>query len=211
VNFIFENGGTNDGIVSMTDQNGNGVIEQGECYMPWAQAQGTSGYLPPFSQRYGAYFTSLIGLEDHILPGPFGAGIETIGDACFSATNGMKPVMEVWNGIPQIGNLAIEVGCIRGLPGLPAFFMGDYSLAPTPLDLRPLGFAAGCYSYLSNPLPIAITFGDPNGAHKLNIGIANNPTFVGANLAFQLALLDPAATNRINYAVTNAMRWTIQP
>ena len=38
-----------------------------------------------------------------------------------------------------------------------------------------------------------------------------NATFVGVNLAFQMALLDPAAPTPVSYVVSNAMLWTIQP
>ncbi|MCA8948776.1 MAG: hypothetical protein KDE27_04695 [Planctomycetes bacterium] len=210
VGVLYENGGTNDGIVTMSDTNANGVIDQGEAYMPWAQAQGPSGYFPPFHPSFGGYFTSLVGVGRLEMPGPFGAGITTIGDACPLASTGEKPVMEVWNGIPQIGNLALEVGCIRGLPSVPAFVMGDLRLRPTPLALSPF-LPAGCLSYLDNPVPVAFTLGDADGTHRFNTQIPNNPIYVNVNLYYQMALLDPAVTTPVNYVTTNALGYNIQP
>lgn len=210
VNFLWENGGTNDGVVSMIDSNGNGVIDQGEAFMPYATPQGTGGYLPPFHPSFGPYFTSLVGVGDNDMPGPFGAGITTIGDACPSTT-GVKPVMEIWNGIPQLGNLALEVGCIRGLPNLPAFVMGDVSLRPTPLALGPIGLGVQCMSYLNNPVPVAFTFGDNDGTHRFNTQIPNNTAYINVNLYYQMALLEPTVTTPVTYIVTNAIGYNIQP
>ena len=211
VNFVWENGGTNDGVVSMVDSNSNGVIDVGECFMPYATPQGSGGYLPPFHSFYGPYFTSMAAIGDLVMPGPFGAGIQTVGDACASPTTGMKAVMEVWNGIPQVGNTALEVGCIRGLPSLPGFLMGDLSLAPTPLNLGALGLSPDCNSYLSLPTPVGLTFGDANGTHTFNAQIPNNTAYIGVNLAFQMALLDPGSGTPVTYVVSNAMVLTVQP
>ncbi|MCR9246623.1 MAG: hypothetical protein NXI31_16445 [bacterium] len=209
VNFVWENGGSNDAIVSMFDANGNGVIEPTEVTMPFEAPLGPNGYLPPFSQQFGPYFTSLVGVGDLEMPGPFGDGIETVGDAC-PHTNGIKPLMETWNGIPQLGNLTFEIGCIRSLPNLPAFIMGDLRLRSTPLVLAPL-LGQQCLSYLDNPVPIALTFGDNLGTHRFNAQFPNNPAYLGISLCYQMALLDPQVTTPVTYVVSNAMKLTIQP
>lgn len=209
VNLLWENGGTNDGVVSMVDANANGVVDQGEAFMPYATPQGTGGYLPPFHPTFGPYLTSLICVGDLEMPGPFGDGFTLVGDACPSTT-GEKPVMEAWNGIPQIGNLALEIGCIRGLPNLPAFLMGDLSLRATPLALAGL-LGNGCFSYLNNPVPVALTFGDNDGTHRFNTQIPNVTAYVGVNLYYQMALLDPAVSTPVTYVVSNALGMTIQP
>ncbi len=212
VNFVWENGGTNDGVVSMTDANGNGVIDQGEASMPYATPQGATGYLPPFHPSFGPYFTSLIGVGDLDMPGPFDASVTTIGDACPTSA-GDKAVMETWNGHAQLGNAALEVGCIRGLPNLPAFLMWDLFLSGTsggdPLSV--LGLGSQCFSYLLNPTPLILTFGDNAGTHRANIQIPNDPGLLTADLNFQMAILDPGVSTPVTYVVSNAIGLEIVP
>ncbi len=209
VNFVWENGGTNDGIVSMTDSNGNGVIDQGEAYMPYETPQGPNGYLPPFHPSFGPYFTSLVGIGDLEMPGPFGPGIETVGQPCPLAATGRTPVMEVWNGFPQVGNTALEIGCIRAEPFQPGFVMGSFSTLATPIPLAGL-LGPTCAQFIANPVVVAVTFGDADGTHFFNAPIPNNPTFVGVNLCYQLVLADSAATTPVPYVVSNALKLTVQ-
>ena len=208
VNILWENGGSNDGVLSLVDVNGNGVIDQGEAYMPYATP---SGYLPPFAQLLGPYFGHFAAVGDHLMPGPFGAGIEAIGDGCMSTTTGMKPVCDVWNGIPQLGNLQLEVGALRTIPNLPAFLMGDLVLAPQPLSLSIYGMAPACFSYLATPTSIGFVIADQNGVLRQTTAIPNVAGFLGVQLAFQFLILDPAATTPVSYITSNALRYTIQP
>lgn len=210
VNILWENGGTNDGVIALVDANNNGVIDQGEANMPYATPQGAT-YLPPFHPSFGPYFTSMCGVGDFEMPGPFGPGATVFGDSCPLASTGEKAVMETWNGAPSVGTTTLEVGCIRGLPGLPAFLMGSHVVAATPLNLGPLGLGSACNSYLSNPVPVAVTTGDGNGTHNFNLQIPNDPNLVGVNISFQMALLDPVVTTPVTYVTSNALTLTVQP
>lgn len=208
VNILWDNGGVNKGIVSLVDGNGNGVIEQGEAYTSYATP---SGYLPPFNATQGPFLDDFVALGNNLIPGPFGAGIEPVGDGCLSTTTGMRPVMDAWNGIPQVGNLGFEIGALRGVPFLPAFAMGDFSLAPSPLNLSIYGMAASCFSYLATPNSVGFVLADAQGVLRQGAGIPNDPGFIGVQLAFQFLIFDPAAPTPLSYVVSNAMRLTIQP
>lgn len=94
---------------------------------------------------------------------------------------------------------------------MPSFLMGDLFLAPSPLNLGVFGLGATCTSYLMLPMPVAISFGDGAGTNRVTVALPNNPVYVGVNLCFQMALLDPAATTALTYVTTNAMVVTIQP
>ena len=207
VNILWENGGTNDGVLSLVDTNANGVIDQGEAYMPYATP---SGYNPPFAQALGPYFGHFAALGQNLVPGPFGVGVEPIGEGCVSPTTGMSPVMDLWNGIPQIGNLQLQVGAIRCQPSLPAFAMGDFVMAPTPLNLGAYGLGASCYSYLATPTSVGFLLSGLDGTLRFNAPIPNDAGFVGLQLAFQFLMFEPAASTPVSYIVSNAMRLTIQ-
>ncbi|MFO1078492.1 MAG: hypothetical protein U1E73_12280 [Planctomycetota bacterium] len=210
VNVLYENGGTNDGVFTIKDLNHNGVIEAGEAYMPYATPQNASGYVPPFNATLGPYFGHFLAQAPLAVPGPFPTGVDTVGGGCPSSL-GKKPVMEAWNGGPHIGTTVFEIGCIRGVPNMPSFLMGDLSLAPSPLNLGAFGLGATCNSYLHLPTPVAVGFGDVDGTNRIGLSLPNNPAYINVNLCFQMALLDPNASTILTYVVTNAMIVTIQP
>ncbi|MBM4061111.1 MAG: hypothetical protein FJ265_08455 [Planctomycetes bacterium] len=208
VHILWDNGGPNKGVVTLVDQNRNGVIDQGEAYTSYATP---SPYLPPFSQTNGPYLDDFAAIGRNLLPGPFGAGITPIGDGCRSTTVGTVPVMDVWNGIPQVGNLALEIGAIRALPLLPAFVLGDFWLAPTPVNLSVYGMGPACLSYLATPTTIGFVLADQHGVLRQPVGIPANPGFLGVPLAFQFVLFEPAAPTPLPYIVSNALHLVVQP
>jgi len=211
VNILWENGGTQDGVVTLADSNSNGVIDQGEAIMHYATPSSGGGYPSPFAQALGPYYAHFAAVGDRLLPGPFRTGFVPVGDGCVSPTTGMKPVMEVWNGAPQIGNLALEVGIIRGLPLFPGFAVADFSFAPTPLNLSVYGFSPACFSYLQTPTTIGFLLADGNGVMRQPVPIPLDAGFVGVQIGFQFLLFEPNAGTPLTYIVSNALRMTIQP
>lgn len=207
VNILVANNG-NDGVVSLVDGNANGVIDQGEAYMPYATP---SGYLPPFAQLLGPYYGHFTAIADHLMPGPFGPGVETVGQGCVSPSTGMAPVMDVWNGYPQIGNLQLEIGAIRSVPFMPAYAVADFTFAPTPLNLGVYGMAPTCFSYLQTPTSIGFMLADQHGVLRQSTGLPNDPGFIGLQLGFQFLIFDPLATTILPYVVSNAIKFTLQP
>lgn len=211
VHFLYENGGTHDGLVTMEDQNGNGVIDQGEIWMPYYTPTGPGGYLPPFNQQLGPYFGSLLSLADATLPGPFYPGIVPVGDGCIAPLRRLKVLMDSWHGAPQIGNRNFTVGSIRGLPMVGHFFVADFAPAPGPASLAAFGFAPGCNSHLLNPVTVGFGLSDNLGRAMLNVPLPNNPVLVTASLTFQIAAYDPTGTALVPYYTTNALQVTVQP
>lgn len=208
VHILWHNGGVRKGVVTLADANNNGVVDQGEAYTSYATP---TGYLPPFSATQGPYLDDFCAIGEFLLPGPFGPGVEAIGEGCRAPSTGLIPVMDVWNGYPQIGNLALEVGAIRGIPFMPAYAVADFSFAPTPLNLSVYGMAPSCFSYLATPTSIGFMLADQRGVLRQNVGLPNDPGFLGVQIGFQFLLFDPAATTILPYVVSNAIRFTLQP
>lgn len=209
LHFVFDNNGPNDAVVSMTDANGNGVIDQGEIAMVYATLQTGAGYPYPFNSTLGPYFTNMVTLPDDVLPGPFAPGISTAGEGCISHTTGLRAVMDAW-GAPQVGNAGFQIGAIRSQPVLPSYFMIDVLPAPSPISLAPFGLP-GCNLYLRNPSIFAANVADQRGRCIVTVGIPNNTALVGVNVFFQAASYDVMAPGPLPFATTNALHVSIQP
>lgn len=211
VHFIYANGGTYEAVVSLIDQNANGVIDQGEAVMPYFTPTGPAGYLPPFAQALGPYFDDFQALPNLMMPGPFPAGITPVGTGCVAAWNGKEVVLDAFYGGPTVGNANFQIASIRGVPFLPVFPFADFALAPAPLSLATFGFPAGCNGYLAFPAALGAIFADGRGIARQPVPIPADPAFVGVSLAFQFAVFDPLSAAAAPYVTTNALQITIQP
>jgi hypothetical protein len=209
--FLYQNGGVYQACVSMQDVDNSGIVDQGEVTMPFYTPRGGSGYLPPFDQQLGPYLDDFLTVANGVMPGPFLAGLSVTGDGCYSPASGMKPVMDSWRGVPQVGNLAFEVGAIRAPALAPVFALVDFSLAAVPLPLNPLGLPAGCFGYLQSPLTVGLLVSDLRGTSRLNAPLPNNAAFLGVTFAFQFAIYDTLLTTPVPFVTTNALQLVIQP
>jgi hypothetical protein len=198
-------------IVTMRDADNSGVIDQGEVNMVYYSAQIGGSFTPPFHASFGPFVMGLASLPDGLLPGPFPVGVTAIGDGCAYQSQDLRPVMETWRGVPQVGNSQFVVGAIRTLFGSANFFVADANTAPSPVSLAPLGFAAGCFSYLQNPITVGFVPGDPVGRAFLPLPIPPNGALAGTVLHFQGVTLNTAAVGVLPFFTTNALRVTVQP
>lgn len=211
------NGGS---VISMRDGNFSGVIEQGEAVMTFTLfgfGAGNWPYpfdnstTPPSSAATGPFWDGIVALSDGMMPGPFPAGVSVIGDGCIGPTRGLKPVMDVFNGAPQIGNLNLQIAAIRAAPATPVVMVAAFSAAPVPVPLSVVGLPLGCNLYLNSPQTVGFTFSDPSGRAPVTLGLPNNPQFIGAQILFQAAVFDPAVAAATKFITTNAVRLTVQP
>jgi hypothetical protein len=208
--FIYDNSALK-AIVTMRDADNSGVIDQGEANMVYYSAQIGGSFTPPYHASFGPFVMGLQSLPDGLLPGPFPVGVTPIGEGCAYAAQDMRPVMETWRGAPQVGNSQFVVGAIRTLVGSANFFVADPNVAPGPISLSPLGFAAGCFSYLLNPITVGFVAGDPAGRAFLPLPIPANAALAGTVLHFQDVTLNPAAVGVLPFFTTNALRIQVQP
>lgn len=218
LHFLFQrNGGS---VITMRDLDFSGVIDQGEAVMTFTLAGygGTNWPYPfdssttaPSSSGTGPFWDGIVAAGDGLMPGPFPAGVMPVGDGCAAPTRGLQPVMDVFGGAPQVGNLGFRVGPIRAVPATPALLTVSFAAAPTPVPLGPVGLPAGCSLLLQNPVTAGFAFSDQLGRVPFAFGIPNNPQFIGSQILFQGAIFDAASTAPIQYYTSNAVQITIQP
>ncbi len=207
VSFLYANGGA-DGIVTMADANGDGIVDASEIRMTYA----TTTDLPPYSPSFGPFLSYFAAVADGTMPGPFPVGIATSGEGCSTTTRGLKMVMDAWGGAPQIGNGNFKLGPIRGIPGS----IGVLALAagvagPFPLTL--IGGPVGCTVNL-DPGTLTLLgyqFTDGLGRTIFNTPIPATPSLIGGVAVLQGAEFDLATPVSLQYHTTNALIITIQP
>ncbi len=195
-------------IVTMRDANNNGTIDQGECNMVYYTPQQPT-FPFPFHASFGPFIMGQVSLPDGLLPGPFPAGVSTVGDGCTAPFRGLRPVMDVWGGAPTVGNAGFQVGVIRSIPMVPSFLVADFTFAAAPMPLAPLGLP-GCFSYLQNPVTSGFALADAKGRTMFGLGIPNNAVLVGLTLGLQCASFDPTNPNVVPYYTSNAIAVTVQ-
>jgi hypothetical protein len=206
VHFSFDAGTTNTGIVSMRDDNFDGVIDNNEIRMVWVD----SGHPFPLNSTTGGFYDDFFSLADGTMPGPFPAGVTVAGDGCTAPARGMKPVMDVWNGGPTVGNAAFQIGTIRTLPFTPSFMLADFFQSPVPVPLAVFGGAPGCLGYLQSPTTLGLAFGDTSGRARMPLPIPNDPAMVGVTVLFQGVMYDPTSTQALPYYTSNVLSVSIQ-
>jgi hypothetical protein len=198
-------------VLTMKDVNFNGVIDQGEAVIEYETGGGTGAYPFPFDLQFGPYWDGFVSLDDGMLPGPFPASITTIGDGCAAPSRGLIPVMDVWNGAPQVGNSQFQVGAIRVAPFAAGILVIDFFAAAAPLPLAALGMPNDCFGYLAAPQSVGFAFADGVGRLQFNVALPNNPNLAGLGVYFQAAAADSATATPLPFHSTNALNITIQP
>jgi hypothetical protein len=206
VQFSFDAGTSNTAIVSMKDDNFDGVIDSNEIRMVWVD----SGHPFPLNAASGGFYDDFFALQTGTMPGPFPAGASVSGDGCVAPLRGMKPVMDVWNGGPVGGNAAFEIGSIRTLPLTPSFMLADFAMAAVPVPLSLFGGAVGCLSYLQSPVTLGLVFGDAEGRARIALPLPSAPGLIGVSSLFQMVMFDPSSTLSLPYYTTNVLSITIQ-
>jgi len=199
----------NGSVLTMQDTNFSGTIEQNELGIDYET--GAFGGSFPYSSFGTPFWDGFIALGDGIMPGPFPAGITPIGDGCTAPTRGMAPVMDAWNGAPQVGNLSFQLGPIRGVAFIPGIVVIDFAQSPVPVPLGVLGLPSDCFGYLANPQSVGFSFADAQGRMPLTIGLPNNPGLAGLAVFFQSAILDPQTSAALPFHSSNALQVVIQP
>lgn len=197
-------------VITMRDADFSGVIDQNEIAMEYMTGGGIGTYPFPFAMQLGPYWDGFVTMIDGLLPGPFPAGVTPIGDGCLAPTRGLVPVMDVWNGAPQVGNLAFELGPIRANLFSPVLMVADFALAPAPVPLQGLGLPAGCTGYLLNPVSVGFAFADGAGRGRFGLGLPNDPGLVGVTVLFQAAILDTGSAVALPFHTTNALQLVVQ-
>jgi hypothetical protein len=207
VSFTYDSGSVHTAVVSMHDNNFDGMIDNSEIAMTWVD----DVHPFPLNSTLGGFYDDFMSLQDGTMPGPFPTGVTTVGDGCTAPGRGLKPVMDVWNGGPRVGNTAFRLGPIRLVPSALAFVLADFSAAPSPVPLGPLGLSPACFSYLQSPVTLALLLADANGRAQLPVAIPNNAGLAGLSLFFQAAAFDPTSTQPLPFYTTNALHLVVQP
>lgn len=207
--FVYDNA-SQKAVVTLRDADFSGVIDQGEANMVYYSPQGPSGFGFPFNATFGPFVMGMVSLPNGLLPGPFGPGVQTIGDGCIAPGRGLRPVMDTWYGSPAVGNTAFQAGVIRSLPFVANFLLASFVPAPNPLNLGLLGLPAGCFGYLQNPTTVGFALSDPQGRARFPVGIPNNANLQGVSLLMQTATYDATNTGVIPFYTSNAIQLTVQ-
>ncbi len=190
-------------ILSMNDDNNNGVIEQGEARMDYFTP---TPYGSPFSPMFGPFIEEHLTLGAGEMPGPFFDGLAPYGDGCVAPTLGLKPVMNAWGGSPALGNAQFAIGAMRAPAFAPVFMVTSFTQGSTPLD--PFGLP-GCTSLTVSPQTIGFVGADSDGRAMFALPIPNNPNLAGLQFNFQCVINDFGGTQQPFYT-SNALELTVQ-
>jgi len=138
------------------------------------------------------------------------AGVDRYGAGCACA-GPCTPKIQTLGGTPALGNGAFEVGVCNALGGsFAALFVGFDDPVGTPIK-------PGCLSYLDLLLPVFHVARFPvlpgtgagEGCATVPLPVPMDMGLVGGMLAFQWAVLDPAAM--FGFCLSDAVKVTVQP
>jgi len=131
---------------------------------------------------------------------PSTAGVAFVlpyGKAC-NGSSGAPSIGAI--GLPSLGNASFAITLANALPQ--AFVFQTISFAPGNIQ-----FSSSCRQLVAYPVILGATlFTDANGFASVPFAIPNAPAYLGLNLFYQWAIVDPAGGIFGTFAASNALQ-----